>query len=112
MWRLLLPNLAADGKLQVSRGVTCRIEYAPVGVVAGVSPSPDGASVDTQAIVGGNAFILKPSEQTPLSMIALGELFRKQAADGCSTWCRAAAKRSRPCATTGHRAFGFVGHRV
>jgi malonate-semialdehyde dehydrogenase (acetylating)/methylmalonate-semialdehyde dehydrogenase len=76
-----LPNLASGSELQVSRGVTCRLEYAPVGVVAGVTPFNFPMMVPLwmlpQAIVGGNAFVLKPSEQTPLSMIALGELFRE-----------------------------------
>jgi len=76
-----LPNLAAGTQLDVSRGVNCRIEYAPIGVVAGVTPFNFPLMVPLwmlpQAIVGGNAFILKPSEQTPLSVIALGELFRE-----------------------------------
>ena len=75
-----LPNLAAGTQLDVSRGVNCKIEYAPIGVVAGVTPFNFPLMVPLwmlpQAIVGGNAFILKPSEQTPLSVIALGELFR------------------------------------
>jgi len=76
-----LPNLAAGTQLDVSRGVNCKIEYAPIGVVAGVTPFNFPLMVPLwmlpQAIVGGNAFILKPSEQTPLSVIALGELFRE-----------------------------------
>ena len=76
-----LPNLAAGSQLDVSRGVNCRIEYAPVGVVAGVTPFNFPLMVPLwmlpQALVAGNAFILKPSEQTPLSVIALGELFRE-----------------------------------
>ncbi len=76
-----LPNLAAGTQLDVSRGVNCRIEYAPVGIVAGVTPFNFPLMVPLwmlpQAIVGGNAFILKPSEQTPLSAVALGELFRE-----------------------------------
>ena len=76
-----LPNLAAGSELQVSRGVTCRLEYAPVGIVAGVTPFNFPLMVPLwmlpQAIVGGNAFILKPSEQTPLSALALAMLFRE-----------------------------------
>ena len=33
-----LPNLAAGTQLDVSRGVNCRVDYAPVGIVAGVTP--------------------------------------------------------------------------
>ncbi len=74
-----LPNVAAGTQLDVSRGVNCQIDYAPIGVVAGVTPFNFPLMVPLwmlpQAIVGGNAFILKPSEQTPLSTIALAELF-------------------------------------
>ena len=76
-----LPNLAAGTQLDVSRGVNCRIDYAPIGIVAGVTPFNFPLMVPLwmlpQAIVAGNAFILKPSEQTPLSVVALGELFRE-----------------------------------
>ena len=76
-----LPNVAAGTQLDVSRGVNCQIDYAPVGVVAGVTPFNFPLMVPLwmipQALVGGNAFILKPSEQTPLSTIALAELFEE-----------------------------------
>jgi len=76
-----LPSLAAGTQLEVSRGVTCELRYEPLGVVAGVTPFNFPLMVPMwmlpQALVGGNAMILKPSEQTPLSMIALGELFRE-----------------------------------
>ena len=76
-----LPNLAAGTQLDVSRGVNCRIDYAPIGIVAGVTPFNFPLMVPLwmlpQAIVGGNAFILKPSEQTPLSALALAMLFRE-----------------------------------
>jgi malonate-semialdehyde dehydrogenase (acetylating)/methylmalonate-semialdehyde dehydrogenase len=55
--------------------------YEPIGVVAGVAPFNFPSMVPLwmlpQAIVGGNAFILKPSEQVPLSMIRMAELFRE-----------------------------------
>lgn len=74
-----LPNLAAGTQLEVSRGVTCELTYAPLGVVAGITPFNFPLMVPLwmipQAIVGGNAFILKPSEQTPLSAMLLGRLF-------------------------------------
>ncbi len=76
-----LPNLAAGNELEVSRGVSCRMEYAPVGVVAGITPFNFPFMVPLwmlpQALVGGNAFILKPSEQVPLSSLRLVELFRE-----------------------------------
>jgi malonate-semialdehyde dehydrogenase (acetylating)/methylmalonate-semialdehyde dehydrogenase len=76
-----LPNLAAGTQLEVSRGVTCELRYEPIGVVAGVTPFNFPMMVPLwmlpQALVGGNAFVLKPSEQVPLSMIRLAELFEE-----------------------------------
>jgi malonate-semialdehyde dehydrogenase (acetylating)/methylmalonate-semialdehyde dehydrogenase len=66
-----LPNIAVGEKLEVSRGVTCETHYSPLGVVAGITPFNFPAMVPMwmmpQALVGGNAFILKPSERVPLS---------------------------------------------
>ena len=76
-----LPNIAAAPQLEVSRGVECRIVYEPVGVVAGVTPFNFPIMVPLwmlpQALVGGNAFILKPSEQVPLSCIRLAEMLQE-----------------------------------
>jgi malonate-semialdehyde dehydrogenase (acetylating) / methylmalonate-semialdehyde dehydrogenase len=76
-----LPNLAAGTQLDVSRGVNCQIHYAPVGIVAGVTPFNFPSMVPLwmlpQALVAGNAFILKPSEQTPLSTLLLAEHLRE-----------------------------------
>jgi malonate-semialdehyde dehydrogenase (acetylating)/methylmalonate-semialdehyde dehydrogenase len=110
-----LPNLAAGSELKVSRGVTCRLEYAPVGVVAGVTPFNFPLMVPLwmlpQALVGGNAFILKPSEQTPLSMIALGELFREAGLpDGIFNVVQGGREAVEAlCDHPGIGAFGFVG---
>ncbi len=74
-----LPNLAAGTQLEVSRGVRCEVIYEPVGVVAGVTPFNFPFMVPLwmlpQALVGGNTFVLKPSEQVPLSALKLAELF-------------------------------------
>lgn len=110
-----LPNLAAGEELVVSRGVTCRLEYAPVGVVAGVTPFNFPLMVPLwmlpQAIVGGNAFILKPSEQTPLSTLALGELFREAGLpDGIFNVVQGGREAVEAlCDHPGIGAFGFVG---
>lgn len=73
-----LPNLAAGNQLEVSRGVACEFLYEPLGVVAGVTPFNFPLMVPMwmlpQALVGGNAFILKPSERVPLSSLRLAEL--------------------------------------
>ncbi|MCA9619609.1 MAG: aldehyde dehydrogenase family protein, partial [Myxococcales bacterium] len=73
-----LPNLAAGDQLDVSRGVNCQVVYEPLGIVAGITPFNFPNMVPLwmlpQALVAGNAFILKPSEQVPLSALRLAEL--------------------------------------
>jgi malonate-semialdehyde dehydrogenase (acetylating)/methylmalonate-semialdehyde dehydrogenase len=76
-----LPNLASAGKLEVSRGVTCEQVFESVGVVAGVTPFNFPFMVPLwmmpQALVAGNCFILKASEQVPLSALKLAEIFKE-----------------------------------
>ncbi|MSR38344.1 MAG: CoA-acylating methylmalonate-semialdehyde dehydrogenase [Planctomycetes bacterium] len=76
-----LTNLAAGEKLEVSRGVTCEQVYSPLGVVAGVVPFNFPNMVPLwmlpQALVAGNAFVLKPSEQVPLSTMRLAQLLHE-----------------------------------
>jgi len=76
-----LPNLAAGAQLDVSRGVNCQMSFEPLGVVAGVTPFNFPVMVPLwmlpQAIVGGNAFVLKPSEVVPLSVQRLAVLFEE-----------------------------------
>jgi malonate-semialdehyde dehydrogenase (acetylating)/methylmalonate-semialdehyde dehydrogenase len=76
-----LPNLAAGNQLEVSRGVSCEVVYAPLGVVAGVTPFNFPLMVPLwmlpQALVGGNAFVLKPSERVPLSSLKLAAVFKE-----------------------------------
>ena len=66
-----LPQLAAGEVLQVSPEVECRVEHAPLGVVASITPFNFPSMVPHWtipiAITLGNTFILKPSEQVPLS---------------------------------------------
>lgn len=73
-----LPNLASGNQLEVSRGVACELVYEPLGVVAGVTPFNFPLMVPMwmlpQALVGGNSFILKPSEQVPLSSLRLAQM--------------------------------------
>ncbi len=74
-----LPQIAAGPVLEVGRGVECRLNRQPVGVVAGITPFNFPLMVPLWmaplAIACGNAFILKPSEQTPLSALELARLF-------------------------------------
>lgn len=76
-----LPNIASGEQLDVSRGVNCRIEHEPLGVVAGITPFNFPIMVPLwmlpQAVVGGNCFILKPSEQVPLGAVKLAALFKE-----------------------------------
>ncbi len=76
-----LPNMAAGPQLEVSRGVRCEIAHAPLGVVAGVAPFNFPFMVPLwmlpQALVAGNTFVLKPSEQVPLSALKLAAIFQE-----------------------------------
>lgn len=76
-----LGNLGAGEQLDVSRGVNCRVEHEPLGVVAGIAPFNFPLMVAMwmlpQAIVGGNAFVMKPSEQVPFSCGRLALLFKE-----------------------------------
>jgi len=73
-----LPALAQGGKLEVSRGVDCYTRSYPLGVVAGITPFNFPAMVPMWmyplAIAAGNTFLLKPSEQVPLTSVRMGEL--------------------------------------
>ena len=73
-----LPQLVPGEVQEVSRGVECRSEVRPLGVVASITPFNFPNMVPNwtipNAIALGNAMILKPSEQVPLSAIRLAEL--------------------------------------
>ncbi|CAN5375948.1 CoA-acylating methylmalonate-semialdehyde dehydrogenase [soil metagenome] len=74
-----LPQVAGGIAQEVSRGVECKLNRYPLGVVAAITPFNFPLMVPMwmapTAIACGNAFILKPSEQTPLSAIELGRMF-------------------------------------
>jgi malonate-semialdehyde dehydrogenase (acetylating)/methylmalonate-semialdehyde dehydrogenase len=76
-----LPQIARGDLLEVSRGVECRMVHVPVGVVASITPFNFPLMVPLWtvplAIGCGNAIILKPSEQTPLSALKLMEVFEE-----------------------------------
>ena len=76
-----LPQITAGEVLEVSRGVECRIERYPLGVVASIAPFNFPIMVPNwsmpNAIALGNCFILKPSELVPLSAIKIAELLRE-----------------------------------
>jgi malonate-semialdehyde dehydrogenase (acetylating) / methylmalonate-semialdehyde dehydrogenase len=76
-----LPQLIAGRVLEVSRGVECKMVRYPLGVVGGITPFNFPFMVPLwmipMAIGCGNAFILKPSEQTPLSAIEIARLLEE-----------------------------------
>src|SRR5215217_1233025 len=75
-----LPQIASGEVLEVSRGVECRIERYPLGVVASVAPFNFPNMVPNwtipNAIALGNCMILKPSELVPISAGRIAELLR------------------------------------
>jgi malonate-semialdehyde dehydrogenase (acetylating)/methylmalonate-semialdehyde dehydrogenase len=76
-----LPQITAGEVLEVSRGVECRIERFPLGVVASITPFNFPNMVPNwtipNAIALGNCLILKPSELVPLSSIRIAELLKE-----------------------------------
>lgn len=72
------PVLQSGALLEVSRGVDCFTRSVPLGVVCGVTPFNFPAMVPMWmfplAIAAGNTFLLKPSEQTPLTPLRFAEL--------------------------------------
>jgi len=76
-----LPQIIPGEVLEVSRGVECRVERYPVGIVASITPFNFPNMVPNwtipNAIALGNAMILKPSEQVPLSAGRIAELLRE-----------------------------------
>ena len=73
-----LPQIVTGEVLEVSRGVECRIERHPLGVVASIVPFNFPSMVPNwtipNAIALGNCLVLKPSELVPLSAGRLAEL--------------------------------------
>jgi len=76
-----LPQLVSGEVLEVSRGVECRVERYPVGVVASIVPFNFPNMVPNwtlpNALALGNCMILKPSEMVPLSSMRLAEILRE-----------------------------------
>jgi malonate-semialdehyde dehydrogenase (acetylating)/methylmalonate-semialdehyde dehydrogenase len=76
-----MPQLISGELLEVSKGVECRVENYPVGVVASISPFNFPNMVPNwtipNALVLGNTMILKPSELVPLSANRLAELLKE-----------------------------------
>ena len=78
---LSLQNMDEGGKMEVSREVFCEYRREPLGVVAGITPFNFPFMVPMWmipiTITLGNAFVLKPSEKTPLTTILIAEILKK-----------------------------------
>jgi malonate-semialdehyde dehydrogenase (acetylating) / methylmalonate-semialdehyde dehydrogenase len=77
-----MPTLMMGGALeQVSRGIDTELFRHPLGVTAAITPFnfPSMVPLWTApiAVAAGNAYILKPSQRTPLSAMRLAELFEE-----------------------------------
>ena len=76
-----MPQLVSGEILEVSRGVECRTEHFPLGVVASIVPFNFPLMVPNwtmpNALVLGNAMIMKPSELVPISCQRMAELLKE-----------------------------------
>ena len=76
-----LPQIIPGEIMEVSKGVECRTERLPIGVVASITPFNFPIMVPNwttpNAITLGNCLILKPSEQVPLSANRIAELLKE-----------------------------------
>ncbi len=76
-----LPQIVPGEIMEVSKGVECRTEHAPLGVVACISPFNFPHMVPhwsvPNALALGNCVILKPSEIVPLSAIRMADMLKE-----------------------------------
>ena len=76
-----MPQLVSGEILEVSRGVECRTEHFPVGVVASIAPFNFPLMVPNwtmpNALVLGNTMIMKPSELVPLSVGRMADMLKE-----------------------------------
>src|SRR5688572_5699458 len=76
-----MPQLVSGEILEVSKGVECRVEHFPLGVVASIVPFNFPLMVPNwtmpNALVLGNTMIMKPSELVPLSCQRMAEILRE-----------------------------------
>lgn len=76
-----LPQIIPGEIMEVSKGVECRTERVPVGIVASITPFNFPNMVPNwtipNAIALGNCMIIKPSEHVPLSAYRLAEILKE-----------------------------------
>ena len=76
-----MPQIVVNEVQEVSKGVECRIERKPLGVVASITPFNFPNMVPHWtipiALVLGNTMIMKPSELVPLSTVRMADLLKE-----------------------------------
>ena len=76
-----LPQLVTGETLEVSKGVECRTEKVPIGLVASIVPFNFPTMVPNwtipNALALGNCMIIKPSEKVPLSIGRIAQLLKE-----------------------------------
>lgn len=76
-----MPQIVTNEIQEVSKGVECRIERKPLGVVASITPFNFPNMVPhwtvPNALVLGNTMVLKPSELVPMSAMRMAELLKE-----------------------------------
>lgn len=76
-----MPQLVSGEILEVSKGVECRTDHFPLGVVASIVPFNFPLMVPNwtmpNALVLGNTMVMKPSELVPLSCQRMAELLKE-----------------------------------
>jgi len=76
-----LPQLIGGEVMEVSKGVECRIEHKPLGVVASIAPFNFPHMVPhwtlPNAIALGNTMVMKPSEKVPISANRIAEMLKE-----------------------------------
>jgi malonate-semialdehyde dehydrogenase (acetylating) / methylmalonate-semialdehyde dehydrogenase len=76
-----MPQMVTGEILEVSKGVECRTDFVPIGVVASIVPFNFPSMVPNwtipNALVLGNCMILKPSEKVPMSLARIALLLQE-----------------------------------
>lgn len=76
-----MPQIIVNEVQEVSKGVECRTERKPLGVVASITPFNFPNMVPhwtlPNALVLGNTMVMKPSEVVPLSTVRMAELLKE-----------------------------------
>jgi len=76
-----MPQIITNEVQEVSKGVECRVERKPLGVVASIAPFNFPNMVPhwtmPNALVLGNTMVMKPSELVPVSVMRIAELLKE-----------------------------------